>query len=88
MARRYHQSKKDRMHEKEGMEKRMDERHEDHPSKHMGHGHFANMPPEEIFQPYPREKYNYGAYDDTIYGIDETDTESADKVEHHPSHQK
>lgn len=108
MARRYHQSKADRMdeslgerrgkesskkqsyksrrHESAGMKKAMD--HEDHPSKHMGHGEFANLPRHEIFQKYPKEKYNYGAYDDTIYGIDQVDTESADKVKHYRSRQK
>lgn len=118
MARRYHQSRADRLDEslgeRRGKEsgkkqsykarrdesrgmrghdyKREDDRHmhrdEDHPSRHMGHGEFANMPPHEIMHEYPREKYGYGTYDDTIRGIDAVDTESADKVDDHRAHQK
>ena len=85
MAKRYHQSKKDRRDESRGMKRAMDE---DHPSKHMGHGEFANMPRREIMHPYPKEKYGYSDYDDTVVGIDEVDTESANKVNSHKSKQK
>jgi len=61
---------------------------EDHPSKSMGHGEFANMPRGEIFKEYPKEKYGYGGMDDTIRGIDEVDTESYRKTEGHRSKQK
>lgn len=96
MAKRYHQSKKDREDESKAMKKRMkygdrvinNDRHEDSPEKHMGHGEFANMPQHPIFQAYPKERYDYGAYDDTIHGIDMVDSESADKVDDHRSHQK
>ena len=85
------QSMKSRRHESSGARKHNpghDEHHEDHPSMHMGHGEFANMPRDEIFHEYPKEKYGYSSYDDTIHGIDEVETESVDKVERHPSHQK
>lgn len=107
MARRYHQSRSDRMDEslgsrrgkesskKQSMKSRRDEsmgmkgeHYEDHPSQHMGHGDFANMPPREIMHEYPKEKYGYGAMDDTIYGIDEVDTESYKKTDGYRSRQK
>ena len=91
------QSYKSRRHESEGMHRAMSrhhnhdehhEHHEDHPSRHMGHGEFANMPRHEIFHAYPKEKYGYGDYNDTIHGIDEVETESYRKVEHHRTSQK
>lgn len=85
------QSMKSRRHESMGAKKShgsYDDHHEDHPSKHMGHGEFANMPRHEIFHEYPKEKYGYSSYDDTIYGIDEVETESVDKVQRHKTHQK
>jgi len=84
MAKKYYQGKKDRMHESKGMEGH----HEDHPSKHMGHGEFANMPRQEMMHPYPKESYGYNGYNDTITGIDEENTESANKIKRNPSHQK
>jgi len=88
MAKRYHQSAKDRRDESKGMKKRLGEREEDRPERHMGHGEFANMPQQPIFKAYPKERYAYGDYDDTIRGIDMVDTESADKVDSHRSNQK
>jgi hypothetical protein len=111
MAKRYHQSRADRLDEslgerrgKESSKKqsyasrrhesrgaRKDEHHErdeDHPTRHMGHGEFANMPSREIFKAYPRQPQDYGEYDDTIRGIDEVETESYKKRDSYPSRQK
>ena len=86
MARRYHQTAKDRRDESRGMKKAMHE--EDRPDRHMGHGHFANMPPREIFHEYPKQTQNYGQYNDTIHGIDMVEEESYRKRDSHESHQK
>ncbi len=79
------QSYKDRRHESMGMK---GDHYEDHPSQHMGHGDFANMPPHPIHHEYPKQTQNYGQYNDTIHGIDMVEEESFRKRDDYPSHQK
>lgn len=82
MAKRYHQSKMDRMHEERGMERHLrgpvkshmdPRRHEEMREAGMireDHSKIANMPQEVMFKPWPSsETYVPEQLDDTIYGI-------------------
>lgn len=112
MAKRYHQSKNDRLDEslgerrgkesgkKQSYTSRRDESRgmkgkdyghdgKDHPSRHMGHGEFANMPTKEVFKAYPKEGYTGRDYlNDTMTGIDESMKESEAKRKRYLSEQK
>lgn len=84
MAKRYHQSREDRMHESRGMRERMGEGHySGHEARryeemrdggmiHEDHTQIANFPQEVMMKPYPKETdYMPEDLDDTIRGIDE-----------------
>jgi len=74
MAKRYHQSHKDRMHEKHGMEHYEKRRH--HEMKEAGmisedYNAVANLPQHPVMKEWPKSPYGMpGDIDDTISGID------------------
>jgi N-methylhydantoinase B/oxoprolinase/acetone carboxylase alpha subunit len=78
MAKKYHQSKRDRMHESKGMEGyyegatgRRTQEMEDGGMIHEDRSAIANMPQEVMFKTYPRGgSYTPENLDDTITGID------------------
>ena len=103
MAKKYHQSKRDRMHESKGMKKRMGEHRmngykmKDSDmmySKDSGmigedHHSFANMPQEVMMKPYPRFEYGLDPYlNDTSSGIDNQMYDDMSQMKRHESKSK
>ena len=104
MAKKYHQTRKDREHESRGM-KKYEKMHQEGDMHHHGAdyhkdfvtGHdpevgrhdFAGMPKETVMSLYPPNKARRGSYlDDSISEIDAIQTDSDYQVESQLSHQK
>lgn len=88
MVRKYHQNRKDRRHESEGMKKYEEERkNRGLDSRFMGmlsedHSAPANLPQEVVHKYYPKCEYmDRYELDDTIEGVDENIDETVRKVE-------
>ncbi len=79
MAKKYHQSKRDKMHESKGMKKRMGDYkdsdmmyHKDSGMISEDHSSFANLPQNVMMKEYPRFMYGLDPYlNDTSSGIDD-----------------
>jgi hypothetical protein len=91
MAKRYHQSKRDRMHESSGMKgyyeganSRRTQEMEDAGMIHEDRSAIANMPQEVMFKTYPRTgPYMPENLDDTIKGVDkQMDMDDSKRREH------
>lgn len=103
MAKKYAQTRKDRMDESRGMKRRMhnvgrphhhgeEKMHRDFVTGHdpeVGRGDFSGMPTETVMASYPPNRARRGSYlDDTISEIDAIQVDSDHQVESHLSHQK
>lgn len=81
MAKRYHQSRKDRMDERKGMDRRLGEyagydakrrqELEDSGMIHEDHSAVANLPQEVMMKPWPKRPYLDYELDDTIREVDD-----------------
>lgn len=97
MAKRYHQTKKDRMHEREGMKSRLGESFYDSYDERRAlerrdsemisedHSAIANMPQNVIMREYPKTHgYTPEDLDDTIRGIDrQMDMDNSQKMKNY-----
>ena len=98
MAKKYHQTRKDRRDESRGMKRYECSHHEgEHRHRSFVTGHdpevgrddFAGMPKETVMASYPPNRARRGGYlDDTMSEIDAIQVDSDHQVEAHLSHQK
>ena len=97
MKKKYAQSKKDRAHESEGMERHFRSGMRDaskgsfvtgnDPS--VGRGDYANLPQEKVMREYPRAPTLKGGYlDDSVTGIDEINSYGEGRAAKYRSYQK
>lgn len=95
MAKKYHQTHKDRMDESRGMKKYEEKMHDMSGSfvegndPEIGRDSFAGMPSNSMMKMYPKNKMRKGgSLDDSMRNIDAIQTDSEDQIMRHLSNQK
>lgn len=91
MAKKYHQTRKDREDESRGMKRAMRD-HRNFVTGHdpeIGRDDYAGLPSEKVMAKYPPNRMRRGGYlDDSMSEIDAIQMDSDHVIESHLSHQK